>query len=632
MIPLRRASRSRIALDSLGWALFGLAVWPCLAAAGNRADLSLGRPGTGTDLMLDSGGEARSAALARYSAALQLETQGKMREALGHYRELLKADPANAGLAARTAELAVNYSGRTEAVRILRDAIRAAPGSPRPLLNLARFLSTYESDEPAEADAAFAVLQEALQKFPQSAEVYQTAVMMTLSAPPPGGDQVPNPADPGKAGLAKRMLDHDQTRLTAGRILEQALKQPVADPDFWLALGRTAQEAWPLGQAEDQFKNRERVNAFYEAALRNASRSPAPATVQLDVASFYVQTNQLKQAAAICEKTAAEHNSTQARKLLFRLRQADGKSDEAFQLLERIVADNPHDSEQRKLLAELCEQKRDYAAAARHREAAIQMSGGEAADYLALAQAILNSGQHDKAIQFARRSLKLFPEQLGFRIMAALAFKQAEDWDRAIAEWSQAEKHAQESAPDRLNSWFYFQYGATLERARRYREAADQFEKSISLTPKSDEGIREAANTMNYLGYMWLEQDANLIAAGDLIRKANELVPDNAAFVDSLGWLHFKQGDYQKALTELLRAESLLKDPEPGDAEIIDHIGQAYERLGDRQKAIEHLKKAAALNPEDEKIQRRLDDLLGKPKPLPKPPAEDPERGPKKNA
>ena len=43
-----------------------------------------------------------------------------------------------------------------------------------------------------------------------------------------------------------------------------------------------------------------------------------------------------------------------------------------------------------------------------------------------------------------------------------------------------------------------------------------------------------------------------------LIRRALELDPGNGAYVDSLGWLYFKQGKFQEALTELLRAAELL--------------------------------------------------------------------------
>jgi Tfp pilus assembly protein PilF len=121
---------------------------------------------------------------------------------------------------------------------------------------------------------------------------------------------------------------------------------------------------------------------------------------------------------------------------------------------------------------------------------------------------------------------------------------------------------------------------------------------------------------MNYLGYMWLERGLHLDKAGDLIRQANELVPDSAAFVDSLGWFHYKKGNYRDALKELLRAESLIKEPQAEDAEIIDHIAQTYQQLGDKAKAEEYFRKALKLDPENKKTQSRLDDLQGKEKAL----------------
>ena len=49
---------------------------------------------------------------------------------------------------------------------------------------------------------------------------------------------------------------------------------------------------------------------------------------------------------------------------------------------------------------------------------------------------------------------------------------------------------------------------------------------------------------MNYLGYMWVDIDRNIDEAAELIKKANELDPENAAYIDSLGWLYFRQGKY----------------------------------------------------------------------------------------
>jgi tetratricopeptide (TPR) repeat protein len=137
---------------------------------------------------------------------------------------------------------------------------------------------------------------------------------------------------------------------------------------------------------------------------------------------------------------------------------------------------------------------------------------------------------------------------------------------------------------------------------------------------------------MNYLGYMWLDRGQHFDRAETLIRKANEMDPDNGAFVDSLGWLLFKQGKAAEALKELLRAEQLLRkdqpEPEPGDAEIYDHIAQAYNKLGQRDKALQYWKQALDVKPEVDAIRERAESELGiaKPKPV-KPPVPEEEKG-----
>ena len=50
---------------------------------------------------------------------------------------------------------------------------------------------------------------------------------------------------------------------------------------------------------------------------------------------------------------------------------------------------------------------------------------------------------------------------------------------------------------------------------------------------------------------MWVERSENLDEAGQFIRRALEMEPTNGAYIDSLGWLYFKQGKFDEALTEL---------------------------------------------------------------------------------
>ncbi len=573
---------------------------PAIFARAEKADLSLGKPqGADADLALTLTGEKRAAALAHYSTALRLEGAGKSREALAHYREVIKADPTNTSLVAHTAEVAMSFGSRSEALGMLRDSIKANPASPQPYLHLARFLATYAPDDVFEKENAASALAEALRRFPQSAAVYREAVMMHLTG---------------------------NSRDQAERVLDQALRQTDANAAFWLGVGRMAQEVWPPGQQDNQRQGHDQVNPFFEKAL--AAAKPADVEAKLQVAQYYLLTNQLPKAKAVCEKLAAEHGDPQARKLLYRLYEAEGKSDLAYKTLQAIVEDDPADVEQRKLLAEVCAQRQDFAQAVTHLEAAIQTGGGDAQEYGNLAKLMLQGQMYDRLTALTQRTTALFPEQLEFRIYAGMAYRAQKRFDDAIRSFDKAERIAEDLPGAPLNFFFYYQYGITLERAGRFEDGATRLEKSIDLTPK--ENVEFVANTMNYLGYMWVELGRNLDKAGELIKKANELQPENAAFIDSLGWLHFKKGDYKAALSELLRAREILKELQPEDAEIVDHLGQTYQMLGDTDKAVENLRKAHELDPTNPKIKDRLDTALGNPKPAPKPRTEEtsPEKKP----
>ena len=56
---------------------------------------------------------------------------------------------------------------------------------------------------------------------------------------------------------------------------------------------------------------------------------------------------------------------------------------------------------------------------------------------------------------------------------------------------------------------------------------------------------------------------------------ALSLDPQNAAYLDTLGWIYFQQGRYADALQYLRQADAL----HPNDAEILEHIEKTQEKL-----------------------------------------------------
>jgi tetratricopeptide (TPR) repeat protein len=110
---------------------------------------------------------------------------------------------------------------------------------------------------------------------------------------------------------------------------------------------------------------------------------------------------------------------------------------------------------------------------------------------------------------------------------------------------------------------------------------------------------------MNYLGYSWVDKGINLEEGMEMIRKAVELRPNDGFIVDSLGWAHYRLGEYDEAVTELERAVGL----KPDDPVINDHLGDAFWKAGRKLEAQfqwRHARDFGAEGPELELILKKI--------------------------
>lgn len=582
-----------------------------LRGAPTRADVQSNEP-VAADLSLQPASERLAQAHAHYVSARMLEEEGRMREALGHYLAFLEKGGAEPDLVAHIAEMALNYQGMEAALKLLEDAIKASPSGAQPYVNLTNFALTHGSTENDLLARATTAATEAMSRFPQSAEAYENAVRLHL---------------------------FQKERAKAAEALERGARQPVTDVHYWLRLGRAAQELWPLADAEQRAEHVARVNVFFDKAMLRA-REARDEEAELWIADYFLFSNQLDRAAEICEGVVHRNGSLDSRKRLVRLYEALERPDDSLKALESLVAAYPTDVEHQRLLASRYEQRgrtafgeerKEFARkAAEHFEAALQAGGGDVDDYIKAATYIESTGDEERFERFTARAQQLYPGEPRVGYLRALALNSVKKHADAAKMFEETAKLAKTRLPDLLNdASYHFSWGAALERSGQYDAAAKAFEKSVDLTPPDNPP--SAASTMNYWGYMWVEQDKHLDKAETLLRKANELRPDVPAFIDSLGWLYFRQGKYKEALAELERAEKLMEEWTPEDAEILDHVAQTHQKLGNADKAKEYWQRALDLNPPQETIRERAERELGleKPKPPPNaPPEEKPDAPP----
>ena len=128
--------------------------------------------------------------------------------------------------------------------------------------------------------------------------------------------------------------------------------------------------------------------------------------------------------------------------------------------------------------------------------------------------------------------------------------------------------------PQRDNWTLFYFRGICHERSKQWPKAEADFKKALELNP--DQPL-----VLNYLGYSWVDQGLNLKEAFEMLRRAVELRPNDGYIVDSLGWAHFKLGQYTEATETLEKAINL----KPADPILNDHLGDAYWRVNRRIEA-----------------------------------------------
>lgn len=204
----------------------------------------------------------------------------------------------------------------------------------------------------------------------------------------------------------------------------------------------------------------------------------------------------------------------------------------------------------------------------------------------------------------------------------------AKVYDRAV-ERIEAKKFTVPNDPRSAANWnVYYQRGIAYERLKQWPKAEPNFRKALELFPNQPQ-------VLNYLGYSWIDMNMNLEEGMEMIRKAVELRPSDGYIVDSLGWAHYRLGEYEEAVRELERAVSL----KPDDPVLNDHLGDAYWRVGRKLEATFQWSHARDMKPEpavlaevEKKLKQGLppveDKAVAGPAPAAPQPAVEPEARP----
>lgn len=533
-----------------------------------------------SDLALQLPAQRRADAFANFVEAARLEEAGELDAALTIYQKVLTVDPGEVELASRVASLLVRQEDFPRAIDVLKDAIKAEPKEIGPYLQLA-FIYAKFLQKPAQA---LSYANQAIALDPQNIDAYQRVYEI-------------------------EMANGDSRKALAA--LDRALKVDTDDASFWTRLGKLYATIFFKPNEAPKREELQRVNDIFHRAAKTAGDDPV---ILKDVADFFAASEQINEAIPLYLKILElEPEDSNAREKLATSFVATNQREKAVAMLREIIAQHPERFQPYDLLAQLLDDdgralqranqpepaKAQFAKAAAAYEQSLLINPGRAQNYLRLAELLIGPlKQSERAERILTEGRARFGQVPEFTYLLAIAQREAKRTQQAVMTFEEALQEAAATGSSILKARFYFDYGAAAEQAELFDKAADLFRQAIALDPPN------AAEIYNYLGFMWAEHNMHLDDAEEMIQKALALDPDNGAYLDSLGWVKFRKGRFDEALTDLLRAAQALKKDDPV---VFEHIGDTFAKLGRVPQAVEYWQKAIALAPENKSLAEKIE-------------------------
>jgi tetratricopeptide (TPR) repeat protein len=135
------------------------------------------------------------------------------------------------------------------------------------------------------------------------------------------------------------------------------------------------------------------------------------------------------------------------------------------------------------------------------------------------------------------------------------------------------------------------------------------FNSGITLVKQILEKEPDNPDALNFVGYSYVEKGINLDEAEKMIKKALEIKTDDPYITDSLAWLYYVKGDYEKAFMYQSKVLEKIND----DPTILEHMGDICRALNRFDEALRYYKEALNYDPEDvESILKKLKELENK--------------------
>jgi tetratricopeptide (TPR) repeat protein len=406
--------------------------------------------------------------------------------------------------------------------------------------------------------------------------------------------------------------------------IERCIRLEPDVSDLHVAHGELLLVAGRADDAEAAFKKALEIDPADPAAVEslvNLYQSQQRKAEAIAVLEQYLTAPDVTPAARLrlAQLYADAGRTDDAVKLLEEARKGGASSEEADLLLGRIYfeAERYEDAKQvflslykrsttspelARILGDLSLKTGDAAAARTYFDKAISLSPDDYRSYLSLffAQserftkggARISMSPREAAALLETASRKVPRADVDAQFSMGMAFSSVDSLEQAREHLARAS----ELEPERQD--VLFNLASVYEKLVRYEDAERVLVDLYELAP-DDPAV------CNFYGYLLALMNKDLERAERMVKHAIEKEPDNAYYIDSLGWVYYQRGDYGRAVKELERAVKLVGE----DPVMLEHLGDAYRGLSRFKDALAVYQHSSRLQESNSKLREKIESM-----------------------
>jgi len=266
---------------------------------------------------------------------------------------------------------------------------------------------------------------------------------------------------------------------------------------------------------------------------------------------------------------------------------------EVFELANILVEDYPNDAKPYSILGDLYLQNHQKTEALESYKKALKLDDTKYPIWNQVLLMEYENRQFDELYKDARLAAATFPSMVNVQLLYTIACVQVERYTEAI---EAAEIGKELVVNDRvMEGEFYAQQGEAYFLQKNTQKGVELYEKAMKTDPNN------LLTQNNYATRLALN-NMELPKALELIKSVSAMVPENGAFMATHGLVELKLTHYQEGLSLLKKANEL----QPNDRNYVEYLGDAYYFTGDQNSAVEMWKKALTLGCKNKVLEKKI--------------------------